>query len=230
MDNKIATVIGASGLIGSLLLEQLVNDKNYTSIQILTRRTIPVNHSKIKLIIVDYNDKKGISKALEGTDAVISAIGTTQKKVKGDMTAYKKVDLDLPITVAQIVSDLNIPKFMLVSSVGANSKSNNFYLKIKGEVEAFTKQLPIQQVGFFQPSLLLGNRKEFRLGERIAQVVMPLFNFLMPDKYKAIEASDVAKAMLGFAITDQQGHFTFQYTQMKELSAMIAQSSFDTNG
>jgi uncharacterized protein YbjT (DUF2867 family) len=146
------------------------------------------------------------------------------------MTAYKKVDLDLPITVAQIVSDLNIPKFMLVSSVGANSKSNNFYLKIKGEVEAFTKQLPIQQVGFFQPSLLLGNRKEFRLGERIAQVVMPLFNFLMPDKYKAIEASDVAKAMLGFAITDQQGHFTFQYTQMKELSAMIAQSSFDTNG
>jgi hypothetical protein len=59
---------------------------------------------------------------------------------------------------------------------------------------------------------------------------MPLFNFLMPDKYKAIEASDVAKAMLGFAITDQQGHFTFQYTQMKELSAMIAQSSFDTNG
>ncbi|MEY3245264.1 MAG: hypothetical protein RL253_420, partial [Bacteroidota bacterium] len=122
MDNKIATVIGASGLIGSLLLEQLVNDKNYTSIQILTRRTIPVNHSKIKLIIVDFNDKKGISKALEGTDAVFCAIGTTQKKVKGDMTAYKKVDLDLPITVAQIVSDLNIPKFMLVSSVGANSK------------------------------------------------------------------------------------------------------------
>jgi len=230
MDNKIATVIGASGLIGSLLLEQLVNDKNYTSIQILSRRAIPVNHSKIKLIIVDFNDKKAVSKALEGTDAVFCAIGTTQKKVKGDMTAYKKVDLDLPITVAQIVSDLNIPKFMLVSSVGASSKSNNFYLKIKGEVEAFTKQLPIQQVGFFQPSLLLGNRKEFRLGERIAQVVMPLFNFLMPDKYKAIEASDVAKAMLGFAITDQQGHFTFQYTQMKELSAMIAQSSFDNNG
>jgi uncharacterized protein YbjT (DUF2867 family) len=230
MDNKIATVIGASGLIGSLLLEQLVNDKNYTSIQILTRRTIPVNHSKIKLIIVDFNDKKGISKALEGTDAVFCAIGTTQKKVKGDMTAYKKVDLDLPIRIAQIVADLKIPKFMLVSSVGANSKSNNFYLKIKGEVEAFTKQLPIQQVGIFQPSLLLGKRKEFRLGERIAQVVMPLFNFLMPDKYKAIEASNVAKAMLGFAITDQQGHFTFQYTQMKELSAMIAQSSFDNNG
>ncbi len=230
MDNKIATVIGASGLIGSLLLEQLVNDKNYTSIQILTRRTIPVNHSKIKLIIVDFNDKKAVSKALEGTDAVFCAIGTTQKKVKGDMTAYKKVDLDLPIRIAQIVADLKIPKFMLVSSVGANSKSNNFYLKVKGEVEAFTKQLPIQQVGIFQPSLLLGNRKEFRLGERIAQVVMPLFNFLMPDKYKAIDASDVAKAMLGFAITDQQGHFTFQYTQMKELSAMIAQSSFDNNG
>ena len=230
MDNKIATVIGASGLIGSLLLEQLVNDNNYNSIQILTRRTIPVNHSKIKLIIVDFNDKKAVSKALEGTDAVFCAIGTTQKKVKGDMTAYKKVDLDLPIRIAQIVADLKIPKFMLVSSVGASSKSNNFYLKIKGEVEAFTKQLPIQQVGIFQPSLLLGNRKEFRLGERIAQVVMPLFNFLMPDKYKAIEASDVAKAMLGFAITDQEGHFTFQYTQMKELSAMIAQSSFDNNG
>jgi hypothetical protein len=230
MDNKIATVIGASGLIGGLLLEQLINDNEFTLINVLSRRPINTGSNKVKNILLDFNNISEIKKAAENSAVVFCAIGTTQKKVKGDMTAYKKVDLDLPITVAQIVSDLNIPKFMLVSSVGANSKSNNFYLKIKGEVEAFTKQLPIQQVGFFQPSLLLGNRKEFRLGERIAQVVMPLFNFLMPDKYKAIEASDVAKAMLGFAITDQQGHFTFQYTQMKELSAMIAQSSFDTNG
>ena len=230
MDNKIATVIGASGLIGGLLMEQLINDNEFTLINVLSRRPINTGSNKVKNILLDFNNISEIKKAAENSAVVFCAIGTTQKKVKGDMTAYKKVDLDLPITVAQIVSDLNIPKFMLVSSVGANSKSNNFYLKIKGEVEAFTKQLPIQQVGFFQPSLLLGNRKEFRLGERIAQVVMPLFNFLMPDKYKAIEASDVAKAMLGFAITDQQGHFTFQYTQMKELSAMIAQSSFDTNG
>ena len=107
---------------------------------------------------------------------------------------------------------------MLVSSVGANSKSNNFYLKIKGEVEEFTKQLPIQQVGFFQPSLLLGERKEFRLGERIAQIIMPLIDFLFPSQYKSIQAIAVAKAMIRFAQENQEGHFTFQYNQMKQLA------------
>ncbi len=222
MNNKTATVIGASGLIGSLLLEQLINDNEFSLIHVLSRRPINTGSNKVKNILLDFNDSSEIKKAAENSDVVFCAIGTTQKKVNGDMTAYKKVDLDLPITIAQIVSDLNIPKFILVSSVGASSKSNNFYLKIKGEVEAFTKQLPIQQVGFFQPSLLLGNRKEFRLGERIAQMVMPMFNFLIPGKYKAIEASVVAKAMLGFAKDDQKGHYTFQYAQMKELASTIA--------
>lgn len=222
MNNKTATVIGASGLIGGLLLEQLINDNEFTLIHVLSRRPINTGSNKVKNILLDFNDTSEIKKAAENSDVVFCAIGTTQKKVNGDMTAYKKVDLDLPITIAQIVSDLNIPKFILVSSVGASSKSNNFYLKIKGEVEAFTKQLPIQQVGFFQPSLLLGNRKEFRLGERIAQMVMPMFNFLIPGKYKAIEATVVAKAMLEFAKDDQKGHFTFQYAQMKELASTIA--------
>jgi uncharacterized protein YbjT (DUF2867 family) len=221
MDNKIATVIGASGLIGGLLLEQLINDSEFTLINVLSRRPINTGSNKVKNILLDFNDTSEIKKAAENSAVVFCAIGTTQKKVNGDMTAYKKVDLDLPIRIAQIVSDLNIPKFMLVSSVGADSKSNNFYLKIKGEVEAFTKQLPIQQVGFFQPSLLLGNRKEFRFGEKIAQLVIPLFNFLIPGKYKAIEATVVAKAMLGFAKADQKGHYTFQYTQMKDLASTI---------
>jgi uncharacterized protein YbjT (DUF2867 family) len=221
MDNKIATVIGASGLIGGLLLEQLINDNEFTLINVLSRRPINTGSNKVKNILLDFNNTSEIKKAAENSAVVFCAIGTTQKKVNGDMTAYKKVDFDLPITIAQIVSDLNIPKFMLVSSVGADSKSKNFYLKIKGEVEAFTSQLPIQQVGFFQPSLLLGNRKEFRLGEKIAQMVMPLFNFLMPCKYKAIEASVVAKAMLGFAKADQKGHYTFQYAQMKDLASTI---------
>lgn len=221
MDNKIATVIGASGLIGGLLLEQLINDNEFTLINVLSRRPINTGSNKVKNILLDFNNISEIKKAAENSAVVFCAIGTTQKKVNGDMTAYKKVDLDLPIRIAQIVSDLKIPKFMLVSSVGADSKSNNFYLKIKGEVEAFTKQLPIQQVGFFQPSLLLGNRKEFRLGEKIAQMVMPLFNFFIPGKYKAIEATVVAKAMLGFAKDDQKGHYTFQYAQMKELASTI---------
>lgn len=221
MNNKIATVIGASGLIGSLLLEQLINDNAFTLIHVLSRRPINTGSNKVKNILLDFNNTSEIKKEVENSAVVFCAIGTTQKKVKGDMTAYKKVDLDLPLTIAQIVSELNIPKFMLVSSVGADNKSNNFYLKIKGEVEAFTKQLPILQVGFFQPSLLLGNRKEFRLGERIAQMVMPLFNFLVPGKYKAIEASVVAKAMLGFAKKDQKGSFTFQYAQMMELASTI---------
>jgi uncharacterized protein YbjT (DUF2867 family) len=100
----------------------------------------------------------------------------------------------------------------LVSSVGADSSSSNFYLRLKGEVEQAIEKMPIPYVGIFQPSLLLGNRNEFRLGERISQLIMPVFSFVIPSKYKPIAAKQVAKAMIREAIQDQKGVHRYTYT------------------
>jgi uncharacterized protein YbjT (DUF2867 family) len=143
---------------------------------------------------------------------VFITIGTTQKKMKGDLVAYRKVDYDIPVAVATACVANNVPKLLLVSSVGADSSSSNFYLRLKGEVEDAIAKMSIPYIGIFQPSLLMGNRKEFRLGEKISQLIMPLFSFAIPTKYKPIAAKQVAKAMIHEAIQDQKGVKRYTYT------------------
>jgi hypothetical protein len=109
-------------------------------------------------------------------------------------------------------------KFILVSSVGANSKSNNFYLKLKGEVEDSVKQSGIKSVHIMRPSMLLGDRKEFRLGEKIGNPVMKAISFLLPSKYKPIHGRDVAKAMIGCSRSDLGGTFVYEYGLIKTLT------------
>ena len=106
------------------------------------------------------------------------------------------------------------PAFLLVSSVGANSKSGNFYLKLKGEVEEAVQKLGIPNVGFFRPSMLGGERKEFRLGEKVAQPLMNLFGFMLIgkwEKYHSIDARSVARAMLQASKEEQQGVGIYEY-------------------
>jgi uncharacterized protein YbjT (DUF2867 family) len=107
--------------------------------------------------------------------------------------------------------------FVLVSSVGANSKSGNFYLKLKGEVEDALKVTGLKSVHIMRPSMLLGERKEFRLGEKISKGVMTAFSFLIPSKYKAIHAETVAKAMLIAAKENKEGVFVYEYGEIKRL-------------
>jgi uncharacterized protein YbjT (DUF2867 family) len=144
-------------------------------------------------------------------------VGTTQKKVKGDKAAYRKVDYDIPVNAARFCKMTGCEKFVLVSSVGANRKSNNFYLELKGEVEDAIKAVGLKSVHIMRPSMLLGERNESRQGERIAKGLMKTFSFFISSKYKPIYGMDVAKAMLVAAKKSDEGFFIWEYSGIKQL-------------
>src|SRR5215469_9020937 len=208
MTEKIATLVGATGLIGGELLKLLLNDNYFDKVRILVRRPFTLEHPKLEKKLVDFNDADSLLVALDGSDAIFVAVGTTQKKVKGDKTAYRKVDYDIPVNIARYCKMVGCKIFVLVSSVGANSKSNNFYLKLKGEVEDEIGKIGIESVHIMRPSMLLGHReKESRPLEKLGQPMMKAFSFLIPSKYKPIQASDVAKAMIDSSKENEEGFF-----------------------
>jgi uncharacterized protein YbjT (DUF2867 family) len=213
--SKTATVIGATGLVGSYLLDELLHDPYYDSVRILVRRPIDLIHSKLEKKLVDFNDGDSMLVAMADSDSVFCAIGATQKKVKGDKEAYRKVDFDIPVNAARFCKMTGCDSFLLVSAVGANSKSSNFYLRLKGEVEDAVKAMGLKSVYAMRPSVLMGERKEFRLGEKVGQGVMNAFSFLLPSRLKPIHAKDVAKAMVAGARKREDGFFVWEYEEMR---------------
>ena len=145
------------------------------------------------------------------------AIGTTNKKVKGDKAAYRKVDYDIPVNAARFCTETGCRHFLLVSSVGANSKGGNFYIKLKGEVEDQVRSISIPSVSIFRPSMLLGKRQESRPLETIAQVMMKPLSFLFPSRYKPIAAEAVAKAMIAACKQDKPGLHIYHFKEMKSM-------------
>jgi len=215
-----ATLIGATGLIGNYLLEEMLQDDYYDTVRILIRRPVlrqaqELTHPKLEKKLVDFSKSDSLLVALSNSDVVFCAIGTTQKKVKGDKAAYRKVDYDIPVNAARFCKMTGCEKFILVSSVGANSKSNNFYLKLKGEVEDAVKAIGLKTVHIMRPSVLLGDRKEFRMGEKISKGLMSVFSFLIPSKYKPIHGRDVAKAMVAAVKKNEEGFFVYEYGEIK---------------
>lgn len=210
-----ATLIGATGLIGNYLLDQLLANDHFATVRILIRRPLEITHPKLEKKLVDFTDGDSLLAALEGSDVVFCATGTTQKKVKGHKAAYRKVDYDIPVNLARFCKMTGCETFVLVSAAGAGSKSSNFYLKLKGEVEDAVKAVGLRSVHIMRPSVLLGDRKEFRLGEKITKWVMKIFSFLIPSKYKAIHGRDVAKAMVKVAKENKNGHFFYEYKKIK---------------
>lgn len=213
--HKTVTLIGATGLIGGHILELLIADPYYDHIKVLTRRPLEAKSAKTEVIVLDFTDLEAYKAALEGSYAVFCSIGTTQKKVKGDLDAYRKIDFDIPVHAARFCKELGCQQFLLVSAVGADSNSGNFYLKLKGEVEDRLKAFGIPSVSIFRPSMLLGNRQEFRLAEKIGQAIMKPLSFLIPSKYKAIEAVDVAIAMVNASKQQKEGFEVYHYKEMK---------------
>ena len=140
--------------------------------------------------------------------------GTTQKKVAGNQEKYRKVDYDIPVKAARFAAQNGVKYFGLVSSVGADQMSNNFYIKLKGEVEEQVSKENIPSLNIFRPSMLLGDRKEFRLGEEIGKVFMVPFSFLMPSKYKPIKGESVARAMVEAAKKMDEGVHFYEYSDI----------------
>jgi uncharacterized protein YbjT (DUF2867 family) len=218
MTSKTAALIGATGLIGGELLNLLLKDDYFSTVKILVRRPFNLVHPKLEKKLVDFNDNDSLLVALDNSDIIFCTVGTTQKKVKGDKEAYRKVDYDIPVHAARFCKMVGCNVFVLVSSVGANSKGKNFYLKLKGEVEDQIGKLGIGSVHIMRPSMLVGDREEFRIGEKIGTPLMKAFSFLLPSKYKPIKAGDVAKAMVAAAKNNEQGFLVYEYEEMRKLA------------
>ncbi len=217
-----ATLVGASGLIGTELLSLLLKDPYFSVIKIVVRKSTGIKDPKLQECLVDFTDKKALEDVVAGSSIVFCSVGTTRAKVKGDKAAYRKVDYDIPVAAARAANLHHASHFILVSAIGARSKSNNFYLQLKGEVEDLVEtQSSISGKHIFQPSLLLGSRKESRPGEKLGQVLMPFFSFLLMGslkKYRAISSVDMAKAMLAVAKTSQAGIYRYTYSEIENLA------------
>jgi uncharacterized protein YbjT (DUF2867 family) len=215
-----AAVIGSTGLVGSHLVDLLKGENACQKIRLLVRRPVEFSHPKLEIKLVNFEDYESLKSEIAGCNVLFCAIGTTQKKVKGDQLQYRKVDFDIPVNAARACLETGGTNFLLVSSVGADSKSKNFYLRLKGEVEEAVQKFPIESISVFRPSMLLGNRKEFRLGERIGQAGMKLIAPLLAGKwkkYKAIEAGDVAAAMIEASKENKEGSTIYEYDDMERL-------------
>ncbi len=211
-----ATLIGVTGLTGGYLLEELLRDEYYKTVRVLVRRPLEISHPKLEKKLVDFSNEESFRLALEGSDAVFCAVGTTNKKVKGDKDAYRKVDYDIPVNAARFCKMTGCSTFVVVSSVGANSKSPNFYAKLKGGMEEAVRAVGLKSVHIMRPSMLLGDRKEFRLGEKIGKLMMTALSFLIPAKYKAVHARKVAKAMLAASKKKDEGFFIHDNIEIRK--------------
>jgi len=199
MNELTAVVIGASGLTGSYVVKELLKDDTFGIVRILVRRPLQIIHNKLRQEVANFNDINDYTQKLGEGDIIFCRIGTTQKKVKGDHAAYEKIDFDIPVNAARIGFAKKYKKFLMVSSVGANESSGNFYLKLKGKTENAIRRIAFNSICFFRPSILLGERKELRRVEKILQTgmkVLSIFFIGSLKKYHAIHARDVAIAMV----------------------------------
>ena len=204
-------VFGSTGLIGSNLLKYLENDTYFSKVNVITRKPIHFKNSKFKNIVIDFSDINSIQNSLKNSQIVFVSIGTTQSKVNWDLKKYKKIDYEIPINIAKEAKKLNINKYLIVSSAGADINARGFYLSLKGQIENDIIKIGIKNTFIFRPSLLMGNRKEKRIGEKIAQVIMPIFSFLLPKKYRPINAETVAKSMINLSKTDINSHKIYHF-------------------
>ncbi len=198
---KIALLVGATGLVGSELLTQLLVHPNYKEVVALVRRPLDQKHPKLRQEIIDF-DQLDATK-VQGDD-VFSALGTTLKKA-GSKDAQYRIDCMYPAQIGLLARQNGAKQYLLVSALAANADSSNFYLRTKGDLEGKIKALNFDHFVTARPALLLGDREDVRLGEVIGAAISRLFKPIIPRKYQAIAASKVATALISLANQDLQG-------------------------
>ncbi len=203
MPNKKALLLGSTGLTGGYLLRLLLESEDYSQVTVYVRKSLTIEHPKLIEIIGEYNN---INTAVEADD-VFCCLGTTIKVAK-TKEAFEEVDLHYPVKIAQLQLLAGSTHFLVISAMGADSRSAIFYNRTKGLVEDALKNLPYPSLTIFRPALILGNRKVKRLGEQIGQWIFMLINpfFIGPLKnYGAIKASAIAAGMLKRANENSKG-------------------------
>ena len=216
---KTALVLGGSGLVGKELVKTLIQQNTYEKILLLVRRPVEIIDSVCEPHVVNFDYLENEEELFQVSD-VFCCLGTTIKKAK-TKEAFRKVDCDYPVVAAKLASKQGVEKFLIVTAMGANSKSLFFYNQVKGDVEEALKKMELPSLHIFRPSLLLGDRGEFRLGEKIAEKVSSLFNNLMVGpfrKYSAVEAQKVAIAMAEVAATGNMGIHIYRSDEIQQIA------------
>jgi uncharacterized protein YbjT (DUF2867 family) len=210
---KTALLAGGTGLIGSQLLEMLLESERYGQVIALTRRDLPI-HPKLVQVKTGLDELDSNMADLKADD-VFCCLGTTMSKA-GSKDNFYKVDFEYPCKLATNSLASGAKQFLLVSALGADKASSIYYNKVKGEIETAVTAMGFGTLHIFRPSLLLGPRQEKRPGEDTAKLLYKLFGFLIPAKYQAIDAVKVARAMLHFATLDESGVFLHESKQLQD--------------
>ena len=199
--DRTAVVFGANGLVGTALTGQLLNNDDYIRVITVTRKPVSFSDPKLKqVLLTDFTSMMQQKDQLIATD-YFCCIGTTIK-IAGSKDAFRKVDHDIPVEIAKLAETLSIPNMVVISSIGASATTGNFYLRVKGEMEQTVQRTYTGNLKFVRPSLLMGNRNEYRFGEKMANSFMKTCGWLLAGplkKYRGIHVDDVARSMIRLA-------------------------------
>lgn len=215
-----AILIGATGLVGTALLELLLKDDNVESVLVVTRRSTGVNHTKLKEEIVDFDQLEQSPSVFKG-DVLFSTLGTTLKTA-GSKERQWEIDYDMQFNSAKYAAENGVGQLVLLSSTGANPKSNVFYSRMKGELDRDVQELGFEKVRIIRPSMLAGNRKEFRWSEKIFTPIMYALSWIPGiRKYRPIKDKTVAQAMINAAKQPSQ---TVQIYELEAIFKLAKES------
>jgi uncharacterized protein YbjT (DUF2867 family) len=215
-----AVVLGATGLVGRNCLERLLGDPVYNRVLVLARKPAKREHPKLQWIVTDFGGLQQYGRLL-GADDVFCCMGTTIRTA-GSREAFRNVDFGYVVDAAQAAAENGAKQMLLVSALGANRHSKVFYSRVKGDTEEAIRDLPFQGTQIFRPSLLLGEREQFRLGERMAVVTLAPLSFLLVGparKFRPVRAAAVAAAMVAVAKTAPEGVNVYEPDRITALAA-----------
>ncbi len=195
---KTAILFGPTGAVGREVLHLLLGDQRYDRVIAFSRKVLPVEHPKLEVVLDTLSNLDDLAGKIIG-DELFCCLGTTSRKA-GSREAFKKVDLEMPVSLARIASSNGVEGFIVISSVGAGKTGRGFYLDVKTEMEDSVIQYDFKRMAILRPSLLLSKREEFRLTEEAGKVLDSVMGWAMKGnmkKYKGIRTADVARAMIG---------------------------------
>ncbi|MFE5323463.1 NAD(P)H-binding protein [Paenibacillus sp. NPDC056579] len=215
---KQAVLAGATGLVGKALLGKLLADDQYERVYILVRKSTGRSHPKLTEMVVDFDRLELDRPVLEGAD-VFCTLGTTIKKA-GSQEQFRKVDFAYPVKLAELAAAHGAEQYVIVTAMGSDTRSMFFYSWVKGETEARLRQLALPGLSILRPSLLTGEREEFRFGERAGEAAARALSFVFTGplrKYKPIPADTVAGGMLLAARMGRRGVTVYESGDIADL-------------